>query len=409
MATGTLRRPAAPLPLAATAAAAYATLLLVLLGCLVAVGIPLASAAPARMHRDVVPPEPLDLILVRRRARDLPPPRSQQPANDIPRRPAYSSDRHAQAASELDLENAVARGHRVHGVSDKLILLTVPASASVARDFEVLARLPYAQEHHTYFMVELEAPLGERTAAWTERLPAGVQLLHALPDRALFSAVGREVPAAGLADAFPRTATIHPLAPHPFRPARARRFPAGVATKRDAIADLIAKVSANEIEKFVTYLTGEDGVSPLRTRQAQSDDAVTATEWVEQQLRDLGFTTSRPGFSTQYCPNVVAEWRGAVEPDRYIVVGAHLDDRAQNIADPEVRAPGANDDGSGSGLVLELARVISSSNATFRYGVQIHTYCAEEQGLIGSRALAADYADEGVDIIAMLQGKSRRL
>lgn len=280
----------------------------------------------------------------------------------------------------------------------------MPAGAPVARDFEVLARLPYAQEHHTYFMVELEAPLGERAAAWTERLPAGVQLLHALPDRALFSAAGREVPAAALADAFPRTATVHPLAPHPFRPARARRFPAGVAAKRDAIADLIAKVSADEIEKYVTYLTGEDGVSPLRTRQAQSDDAVTATEWVEQQLRDLGFTTSRSSFSAQYCPNVVAEWRGAVEPDRYIIVGAHLDDRAQNIADPEVRAPGANDDGSGSGLVLELARVISSSNATFRYGVQIHTYCAEEQGLIGSRALAAEYADEGVDVIAMLQG-----
>ena len=42
-------------------------------------------------------------------------------------------------------------------------------------------------------------------------------------------------------------------------------------------------------------------------------------------------------------------------------------------------AQGANDDGSGSGLVMEIARVLQAANASFRYTVLIQTYCAEEQ------------------------------
>ena len=246
-----------------------------------------------------------------------------------------------QAASELDLETAVAAGHRVHGVSDRLVYLTVPAGAAVAKDFEELARVPYVGRAF-YFTVELEAAVADARAYWADKAataPGHLELLHALADRALFRARGASALPAGVHDAFPRTATFHTLAPHPFRPAsRTRAFPKGVV-RRDNVADLIAQVSADEIEKFATYLSGEAAGSPFSTRQAQSTVSVAASAWVEDQWQALGYQTSRPSFAAQYCPNVIAELPGAIEPDRYIVVGAHLDDRAQIISDTQVRAP----------------------------------------------------------------------
>jgi Zn-dependent M28 family amino/carboxypeptidase len=62
---------------------------------------------------------------------------------------------------------------------------------------------------------------------------------------------------------------------------------------------------------------------------------------------------------------------------------------------------GADDNGSGSASVLEFARVISESGATFAHTLRLCLFTGEEQGLIGSRALAAQYANEGLDVIAM--------
>jgi hypothetical protein len=235
------------------------------------------------------------------------------------------------------VEAAVAAGHRVHGATtDHVLFLTVPAGARVAADLHELARVPYVPGT-LHFTIE-DAPVLPAAAL----AAAGATLLVALPERhlALYRVAeeGAPLPAA-VNHAAGRLATVHTLAPHPFRPAsRSFAFPAGVA-RRDNVADLIARVSVAEIEKYVTYLSGEAQGSPFTTRQAQSDPADAATEWVAAQWSALGYVTTRPSFSVQYCPNVVGEWRGTREPERYVVVGAHLDDRAQNIADPAVRAP----------------------------------------------------------------------
>jgi Zn-dependent M28 family amino/carboxypeptidase len=51
--------------------------------------------------------------------------------------------------------------------------------------------------------------------------------------------------------------------------------------------------------------------------------------------------------------------------------------------------------------VLELARVIHETGATFRHTLKLCLFTGEEQGLVGSRALASQYAEEGVDVVAM--------
>lgn len=56
-----------------------------------------------------------------------------------------------------------------------------------------------------------------------------------------------------------------------------------------------------------------------------------------------------------------------------------MDDRANSAQDPDARAPGANDDGSGTSMVLEAARVFAAYGATFRYTLRLVTFCGEEQ------------------------------
>lgn len=72
---------------------------------------------------------------------------------------------------------------------------------------------------------------------------------------------------------------------------------------------------------------------------------------------------------------------------RVILICAHYDTIAMaRMNDPEAPAPGANDDGSGTSLVLEAARVLSQQKfpATIVYAL----FPGEEQGLFGSKAFA---------------------
>ena len=89
--------------------------------------------------------------------------------------------------------------------------------------------------------------------------------------------------------------------------------------------------------------------------------------------------------------NVVAIQRGSERPDEVVIVQAHIDSRVSDVMDATSDAPGANDDGSGSALVLEAARVLSQHSypTTIVYAL----LSGEEQGLYGGQLLA-DYAEE---------------
>jgi Zn-dependent M28 family amino/carboxypeptidase len=73
--------------------------------------------------------------------------------------------------------------------------------------------------------------------------------------------------------------------------------------------------------------------------------------------------------------NVIADTVGG-DPDRIVVVGAHLDS--------VLEGPGVNDNGSGSSTILETALQISRLNLTLRNKVRFAFWGAEENGLLGS-------------------------
>jgi hypothetical protein len=70
-------------------------------------------------------------------------------------------------------------------------------------------------------------------------------------------------------------------------------------------------------------------------------------------------------------------------------------------ADPNLVAPGANDDGSGTVLTMELARVFAESGIEFDATLVFITVAGEEQGLVGSTAHAKKAKASNVPIQAV--------
>ena len=85
--------------------------------------------------------------------------------------------------------------------------------------------------------------------------------------------------------------------------------------------------------------------------------------------------------------NVVATLAGNSK-SRLIVVGGHYDSRTVNVVDGTSPAPGANDSGSQSAVVVEVARVLAGHS--FEATLVFVTFAGEEQGLVGSAAMVKD-------------------
>jgi acetylornithine deacetylase/succinyl-diaminopimelate desuccinylase-like protein len=100
--------------------------------------------------------------------------------------------------------------------------------------------------------------------------------------------------------------------------------------------------------------------------------------------------------------NVYAVLKGtdAENAKRIVLVTGHYDSRNSNISDVKGDAPGANDDGSGTAVSLECARVLSKLK--FPATIIFLTVASEEQGLNGSDHFAKMAKEQGWDIEAVL-------
>jgi len=80
--------------------------------------------------------------------------------------------------------------------------------------------------------------------------------------------------------------------------------------------------------------------------------------------------------------NIVGYLPGKVCPDTFIVVGAHYDHLG--MMGNKTYFPGANDNASGTAMVLDLARHFSDTSNMGKYSVAFILFTGEEAGLLGS-------------------------
>jgi hypothetical protein len=187
------------------------------------------------------------------------------------------------------------------------------------------------------------------------------------------------------------------------------------------IAAALRQISAQRIqaniEKLVSFgtrltLSAQDPASIAAGRGIGA-----AREWIktefERYSKDCGgclevktdsFTeepTERIPKATEIA-NVYAVLRGtdAANAKRIVLVTGHYDSRNTDILDGNGDAPGANDDGSGTAVSLECARVLSKMK--FPATIVFLTVAGEEQGLNGSKHFAKMAKDQGWDLEAVL-------
>lgn len=95
--------------------------------------------------------------------------------------------------------------------------------------------------------------------------------------------------------------------------------------------------------------------------------------------------------------NVIATKTGTQIPNQEYIICAHYDATSNN---PSVRAPGADDNATGTTTVIEAARIFRDYN--FKYTVKFVLFSGEEQGLYGSAHYAANASANGDQILGVL-------
>ena len=184
-------------------------------------------------------------------------------------------------------------------------------------------------------------------------------------------------------------------APHIFE----HEYPV-VTEENPQIRALMDSVSIDSIKANIERL------SSFHTRRYDSRFIWDVQDWLIARYQEMdGIDTiilhdfPVPNFEAGTADNILAVQWGAKTPQEFVICGAHYDSWNADGDDPDtIRSPGADDNASGVAGILETARLLSQ--CTFDRTIIYANWCAEEIGLVGSAAYAADCAAQNMDIVA---------
>jgi len=184
-----------------------------------------------------------------------------------------------------------------------------------------------------------------------------------------------------------------------------------------AIARIVATISKDRLEQTVRTLVGFGTRHTLSDASDPKRGVGASRDWIRSRLEqcskesggrlrvELDAFEQPPAVRVpQPTPiaNVVATLEG-IEPaarPRTLVVSGHYDSMCGNVLDAKCDAPGANDDASGTAVVVELACTMARER--FPATLVFLSVAGEEQGLFGSAHWAKGARERGVDVEAMI-------
>ncbi len=190
-----------------------------------------------------------------------------------------------------------------------------------------------------------------------------------------------------------------------------------------AVQAVVEGISEQRIAAIEQKLESFGTRNLLSSRDDPEHGIGAARRWIEREMKSfsprldvrqechLEKKNLRVTRDVQLC-NVVAELKGAVHPERYLIVSGHYDSIVlvfkkdqPRVIDAEATAavpvaPGVTDDASGVAAVMELARVMSTRQ--YEKSILFVAFAGEEQGLLGSRYMADQARQHGAQIEAVL-------
>ncbi|PPQ78211.1 hypothetical protein CVT25_015530 [Psilocybe cyanescens] len=166
------------------------------------------------------------------------------------------------------------------------------------------------------------------------------------------------------------------------------------------VASVVNNISIPQIKNDVRFLTGEDQKSGIISRHSFSDGALVAAQWLKDRVEDTGASCKLVPFLAGFAPNVICRYTAIKDTTATVLISGHYDSRGSF---GNVRAPGGDDDGSGTTGVLSIARTIKRKDVKFHSNVELAFFAGEEQGLLGSRAYARELRAAGANLTLMIQ------
>ncbi len=189
------------------------------------------------------------------------------------------------------------------------------------------------------------------------------------------------------------------------------------AVRGPRVEALVAGVDAARLQATVARLAAFGTRHTLSDTTSETRGIGAARRWLAAEFAALGKApgsrlqpfedrfTAEPGTRVPRAVELVNV--GAVLPGtdparakEALVLTGHYDSRAGDVMDAVSDAPGAVDDGSGTSLALELARVMAAEKPAV--SVYFVAVAGEKQGLLGSAHLAKRLKAEGVSVLAMV-------
>lgn len=128
-------------------------------------------------------------------------------------------------------------------------------------------------------------------------------------------------------------------------------------------------------------------VCSLGGRCNGNDGELKAAELMENELKNKNISVTKEKVDLgdgKYTYNVIGRIEGTSNPDRYIIIGSHIDSPYENVV-------GATDDASAMGIQVEMARILANANTNKT--ILIIGFGAEELEYKGSQNFVEKHPD----------------
>ncbi|KAF5362021.1 hypothetical protein D9756_002749 [Leucocoprinus leucothites] len=183
-------------------------------------------------------------------------------------------------------------------------------------------------------------------------------------------------------------------------------YPSG-PIMQSMVRQIISSLTVSNLQTYLHKFTS------FNNRYYDSDTGKQASDWLFDTISNI--IVAGPSNASATVERFQHIWKQSSIIARFpgsrngpiTVLGAHLD--SVNWEDeenaPSARAPGADDDGSGSISALEAFRALAAAGFQPLNAVEFHWYSAEEidEGLLGSAAVVASYKKSGIALKGMMQ------
>lgn len=178
------------------------------------------------------------------------------------------------------------------------------------------------------------------------------------------------------------------------------------------IDDIQANISADSMKGYLLELQQFGNRNSGSDTTSLTNGIGAARNWVHQKFQSFADRNENRliptflQFEANICDvglhrNVVAVLPGRDTSDAsFVLIEGHMDSRCADVCDIDCPAEGMEDNGSGTALVIELARVMSQY--TFDHTLVFMATTGEEQGLVGASAFARKADREDMLIKAVL-------